>query len=210
MVNKKHKGKTFRQAQALWLSIPPKWRWPTLGALLVAAIVVFAAISSFLPEDHGAAKASIADGFTWWARGSEEPLTQIPALPHSFAWPVSTGDVSSPYGKRDGKWHTGLDIRAPMGHRIQAAAAGTVVYSGAGEAGYGNTVIIDHGDEVMTLYSHNKRNVYRAGTTVRRGEVIAYVGNTGTATGYHLHFEIRHKGRPMDPAKLLPPLGSGK
>ncbi|MDH5508853.1 MAG: M23 family metallopeptidase [Nitrospinota bacterium] len=175
---------------------------------LSMALVMMAAVTFM----SGASKQEIttANGFTWWERGAEKPLLDSPALPHSFIWPITRVDVSSPFGIRDGQWHRGVDLRGPKGTPILAAAGGAVVYSGMGEAGYGNTVIIDHGEGVQTLYSHNNRNVFRAGAIVPKGETIAYVGKTGAATGYHVHFEIRLAGRPLDPAKLLPPLHSSK
>jgi murein DD-endopeptidase MepM/ murein hydrolase activator NlpD len=100
------------------------------------------------------------------------------------------------------KMHTGLDIGAPMGATITAAAGGKVIYSGW-EGGYGNTVIIDHGGSTSTLYGHCSQLFVSEGQDVQRGQAIAAVGATGEATGPHLHFEIRINGVPVDPAPRL-------
>ncbi|MDH5636854.1 MAG: M23 family metallopeptidase [Nitrospinota bacterium] len=196
-----------RQA-ASWF---PQYKLPApiirtrLYIILAISMALLTTASIALMSGAGEQEITTANGFTWWARNAEKPLLDPPALPLPFIWPIAKVDVSSPFGKRDGRWHKGMDLRGPQGTPILAAAGGTVVYSGVGETGYGNTVIIDHGEGVATLYSHNRRNVFRAGATVRQGETIAYVGKTGAATGYHVHFEIRLVGRPLDPTKLLPP-----
>jgi murein DD-endopeptidase MepM/ murein hydrolase activator NlpD len=123
-----------------------------------------------------------------------------------YIWPV-TGTVSSGFGMRNGRRHTGLDIRAPSGTPVQAARAGTVAYAGAGFRGYGNLVILDHGDGDRTYYAHNRKILVREGQAVGQGEVIAQVGRTGRTTGPHLHFEIRRGNRILDPRDHLPHRG---
>ncbi|MFS8544498.1 MAG: peptidoglycan DD-metalloendopeptidase family protein [Limnochordales bacterium] len=122
-------------------------------------------------------------------------------LLRNFDWPL-TGRISSRFGPRWGRMHQGLDIAVPTGTPVRAAAAGTVTYAGA-MGGYGNIVIIDHGNRVETRYAHNSRIVVRVGQRVKRGEVIAYSGNTGNSTGPHLHFEIRYRGTPVNPEHYL-------
>lgn len=99
-------------------------------------------------------------------------------------------------------FHTGLDIRARSGTPVHAAGAGVVTVA-ADLAGYGLTVVIDHGNGLTTLYAHNSRLVVRQGQRVVKGQRIAYSGRTGTATGPHLHFEVRRNGTPEDPALYL-------
>lgn len=125
----------------------------------------------------------------------------------SLAWPVR-GRVSSGFGTRmhpilrERRLHAGIDIAAPTGTAIRAAAPGVVISSGY-RNGYGNTVVIDHGGSLSTLYAHCSRLYVRAGQKVRQGETIAAVGSTGLSTGPHLHFEVRVNGRPVDPRSRL-------
>lgn len=98
--------------------------------------------------------------------------------------------------------HTGLDLKATYGTDIVAAEAGTVIYSGV-RGGYGNTVIIDHGNGLTTLYAHNSSLTVSKGQTVQRGQVIAKAGSTGISTGVHAHFEVRINGKHTDPAPYL-------
>ena len=122
-----------------------------------------------------------------------------------FAWPIPThSHISSPFGPRRSpisgrqEHHSGIDIPAPAGTRINAAADGYVRLSGW-NGGFGQTVIIDHGNGYSTLYAHNSRNRVQVGQRVTRGQHIADVGTTGMSTGNHLHFEIRRNGTPVNP-----------
>jgi murein DD-endopeptidase MepM/ murein hydrolase activator NlpD len=100
--------------------------------------------------------------------------------------------------------HEGIDVTAPMGSPIEAPAAGTVIDAGW-ETGYGNTVTIDHGYGLVTKYAHASKLLVRKGEHVSRGQRIALVGNTGLATGPHLHYEVHVNGRPVDPLKYVLP-----
>jgi murein DD-endopeptidase MepM/ murein hydrolase activator NlpD len=100
--------------------------------------------------------------------------------------------------------HEGIDVTAPMGSPIEAPAAGTVTDAGW-ESGYGNTVTIDHGYGVVTKFAHCSKLLVRTGQHVSRGSKIALVGNTGLATGPHLHYEVHVNGRPVDPLKYVLP-----
>lgn len=100
--------------------------------------------------------------------------------------------------------HEGIDVTAPMGAPIEAPANGTVTQSGW-EAGYGNTVVIDHGYGIVTKFAHASRILVRKGEKVTRGELIAQVGNTGLSTGPHLHYEVHVNGRPVDPRRYILP-----
>ena len=125
------------------------------------------------------------------------------------AQPVA-GTVTSDYGERihpvygTASFHEGRDIAAEEGSPICAVLSGTVAGVGVGELS-GNYVRIDHGDGTETFYCHCARVCVSEGETVRRGDVIAYVGQTGCATGPHLHFELRVNGEKRDPAALLDP-----
>ncbi|MDW8320704.1 MAG: peptidoglycan DD-metalloendopeptidase family protein [Armatimonadota bacterium] len=120
-----------------------------------------------------------------------------------FIRPVN-GAIVSGFGMRYhpilkvNRMHNGVDIAAPHGTPIKAAADGEVIFAGY-RRGYGNTIIIDHGGGVATLYAHCSALAVGEGTTVKQGQVIGYVGATGLATGPHLHFEVRRNGEPVNP-----------
>jgi murein DD-endopeptidase MepM/ murein hydrolase activator NlpD len=100
--------------------------------------------------------------------------------------------------------HEGIDVTAPMGSPIEAPAAGVVTDAGW-ESGYGNTVTIDHGYGIVTKFAHASKLLVKRGQRVQRGQRIALVGNTGLATGPHLHYEVHVNGRPVDPLKYVLP-----
>jgi murein DD-endopeptidase MepM/ murein hydrolase activator NlpD len=100
--------------------------------------------------------------------------------------------------------HEGIDVSAPMGSPIEAPGAGTVTSAGW-EAGYGNTVTIDHGYGTVTKFAHGSKILVRQGQRVARGQRIALVGNSGLATGPHLHYEVHINNRPVDPLRYVLP-----
>jgi murein DD-endopeptidase MepM/ murein hydrolase activator NlpD len=116
-------------------------------------------------------------------------------------WPVS-GSMTSGFGWRWGRMHEGIDIAAPTGTPIAAAASGTVIYSGW-LGGYGNLVVIDHGGGLSSAYAHQSSIAVGTGQSVVQGQVIGYVGSTGFSTGAHLHFEVRVNGQAVDPLGYL-------
>jgi murein DD-endopeptidase MepM/ murein hydrolase activator NlpD len=117
-----------------------------------------------------------------------------------FIWPVN-GVVTSGFGWRWGRMHEGIDIAAPTGTGIRAAASGTIIYAGY-MGGYGNLVVIDHGNGLATAYAHQSA-IYIGGGSVSQGTVIGAVGSTGSSTGPHLHFEVRVNGTAVDPMGYL-------
>jgi murein DD-endopeptidase MepM/ murein hydrolase activator NlpD len=135
------------------------------------------------------------------------------ALSSDFAMPA-VGRLSSPFGMRkhpihgDMRLHAGLDVAAPTGTPVAAAAAGEVVHAGP-SGGYGNLIKIRHADGTETRYAHLSRIDVTKGQTVPIGHPIGAVGSTGASTGPHLHFEIRKDGKPIDPRPLLPLNDSG-
>jgi murein DD-endopeptidase MepM/ murein hydrolase activator NlpD len=114
----------------------------------------------------------------------------------------ANGHFTSPFGQRWGRLHAGIDVAAPTGTPIRAAAAGQVILM-APTGGYGKYTCIDHGSSVSTCYAHQSRFATSRGAWVKQGEVIGYVGNTGHSFGAHLHFEVRINGRPVDPMDYL-------
>lgn len=119
----------------------------------------------------------------------------------TFIWPVS-GPVTSPFGWRWGRMHEGIDIGAASGTPIRAAGSGTVIYASWME-GYGNLVVIDHGNGLATAYGHQSSIAVSAGQSVTQGQTIGYVGCTGHCFGPHVHFEVRVNGAPVDPLGYL-------
>ncbi len=118
-----------------------------------------------------------------------------------FVWPVS-GPVTSAYGMRWGRMHEGIDIAAPMGAPVRAAAGGQVIYAGW-MGGYGNLVVVDHGGGLATAYAHLSSISVSTGQAVGQGEVVGTVGSTGHSFGPHLHFEVRVGGVAVDPLGYL-------
>lgn len=107
-----------------------------------------------------------------------------------LVWPIRGARFSSPFGARRDNFHEGVDLSAPEGTEIYAAHDGEVVYAGRGLKGYGKMIVLQ-AEGIATVYAHNSSNRVEAGDRVRAGQEIARVGQTGDATGPHLHFEIR-------------------
>jgi murein DD-endopeptidase MepM/ murein hydrolase activator NlpD len=132
--------------------------------------------------------------------------SSAPSLPRAsgssgFIWPVN-GTLTSTFGWRWGRMHEGIDIGAPAGTPIAAAASGVVIYAGW-LGGYGNLVVIDHGGGIATAYAHQSSIAVGVGQQVSQGQTIGYVGSTGHSTGNHLHFEVRVQGSAVDPLGYL-------
>ncbi len=118
-----------------------------------------------------------------------------------FVWPVH-GVLTSGFGWRWGRMHEGIDLAVASGTSVVSSAAGTVIVAGwAG--GYGNLVVVDHGNGVSTAYGHNTSVTVGVGQSVAQGQLIAYAGSTGHSTGPHVHFEVRINGSPVDPLGYL-------
>lgn len=115
--------------------------------------------------------------------------------------PVS-GTISCTFGRKSGYYHTGLDIAAPKGRPIKAAAAGTVTSAGY-HYSYGYLVIISHGNGVQTYYAHCSQLNVSVGQTVSQGQTVGLVGSTGNSTGNHLHFEVRINGKAQNPQNYI-------
>lgn len=134
-----------------------------------------------------------------------------PSSDYSFAggslpsiWPAD-GEISSPYGMRWGgsDFHPGMDIANYYGTPICATADGVVTDAGWNSSGYGNMVCIDHGNGIVTLYAHAQEVIVNRGETVRKGQIIAYMGSTGFSTGPHVHYEVQINGSVVNPANYL-------
>ena len=120
--------------------------------------------------------------------------------------PVSNGHITSRFGSRESirnHTHKGIDIAASYGTDIKAVADGTIEYASYNSGGYGNLVIIDHGNGIKTYYGHCSKLCVSVGQKVNAGDVIAKVGSTGNSTGNHCHFEIRVNSTQIDPQKYV-------
>jgi murein DD-endopeptidase MepM/ murein hydrolase activator NlpD len=119
-----------------------------------------------------------------------------------FIWPVE-GKVSDVFEEAERKKHQGIDISSPLGTPIRASNAGRVLYSNNTIKGYGNLIILRHSEEYVTIYAHNEVNLVEEGTWAEKGQIIGKVGQTGRASGPHLHFEVRKNNKAMDPLLFL-------
>lgn len=119
-----------------------------------------------------------------------------------LAWPLK-GVLYGRYGVRSGRRHDGIDLSAPVGTAIGAAGSGAVIYAGE-QPGYGAIVILRHEGGLVTLYAHCSALLVEEGASVKAGQPIARVGQTGRSTGPHLHFEVREGTRPRNPLLFLP------
>ncbi len=131
-------------------------------------------------------------------------LRRVPAsCPLALARPLA-GPIGDPFGPRGNRFHAGLDILAPTGTPVAAAAAGRVTYAGRLAGGWGKLVVVVHADGVRTMYAHLSSIGVKLGALVGTGERLGTVGTTGDATGPHLHLEVRLRGAAVDPRPALP------
>jgi murein DD-endopeptidase MepM/ murein hydrolase activator NlpD len=154
------------------------------------------------------------DKADFWIAQIEERLCELNTVPEvhapqtDFPWPVEGAvRITSDYGMRrdpfDGsrQFHEGVDIATAFGSPVLCVEDG-IVLEARRHGGYGNMVLIDHGNGRQTLYGHLKKYIVREGDQIRRGQQVGEVGSTGRSTGPHLHFEIIDNGRPVDPMKV--------
>lgn len=168
------------------------------------------------PPEAVADSAKVMPDLTAWENAPATPKKETilgnssmsPVDPKWFAnlaWPVR-GKVSSGFGPRGkgarARMHQGIDIPVPAGTPVQASMAGTVIEARVYN-GYGNTVIVDHGNGMQTLYAHCLELAVKEGETVKLGQVIAYAGSTGRSTTSHVHFGVMLSGTFRDPEALL-------
>lgn len=122
--------------------------------------------------------------------------------------PVREGHISSYFGERQDPFtghqafHKGIDFASPQGADVVAVAAGVVTFAGE-KVGYGNLVEVSHGNGLVTRYGHNQGLAVTVGSTVARGDTLAYIGSTGRSTGPHVHFEVLKNGRQIDPLTFI-------
>ncbi len=140
-------------------------------------------------------------------RVSENPRDKLEPVSKIFARPVS-GQISSLFGNRRHprthavRFHSGLDISAPRGTPVGSSLSGKVTFAGW-RRGYGLVVVVNHGNNLETVYAHCSKLAVKVGQNVNTGQRLGYVGNTGVATGSHLHFEVRRGGNVRNPLRYL-------
>jgi murein DD-endopeptidase MepM/ murein hydrolase activator NlpD len=142
----------------------------------------------------------------------EEPMTAPPRIEPTrprvrtdaeLLWPI-LGPINSPFGPRRAKFHAGIDIGSPHYQEVVAAADGEVIYANDTKGGLGKAVVLQNGGGLRTVYAHLSVIIAKEGDTVRQGQAIGGVGETGRSTGPHLHFEVRKNGVPVNPEDYLP------
>ena len=179
-----------------------------MGGAVAVMPIVFSSETPALPQQLAALGSSVSEsGQSLRALGRfvENSRPLLMSLP--FRWPVR-GPLNSRFGMRHSPWtgeeefHRGIDISANRGTAVAAPASGTVFFAGNGGE-YGNTVILDHGHDLRSLYGHLQEIRVKQGEHVERGQVIALTGNTGRTSGPHLHYEIQVAGQPVDPRQFL-------
>ncbi len=139
--------------------------------------------------------------------GAKGPIGgKSPGSTAPFRWPLTAPRLTSAFGQRQGRVHEGIDLGAPTGTPILAAADGLVIYAGNGVSGYGNMIVLQHEGDFLTVYAHSSILLAHVGDHVVAGHEICRVGQSGRATAPHLHFEIRRGQVPDDPLHYLPAL----
>ncbi|MES1247916.1 MAG: peptidoglycan DD-metalloendopeptidase family protein [Actinomycetota bacterium] len=181
------------QLSLAWHGFPSGTVDGRFGPELVAAVRRFQRSVGLTPD--GVAGASTLAAL-------RAPDVRSPIL---LAWPL-LARVGDGFGPRGRRFHAGIDLPAPSGTPVLAAAAGTVTWAAPRSGGWGLLVVLRHADGVRTLYAHLSAIDVRVGDVVSGGTVVGRVGATGDATGPHLHFEVRVRGAAVDPLQALVPL----
>ncbi len=191
------------------------WRWPVLLPLLLTAVSAQPPLrAEQVPRQVSVPDVRLPGAAGPWNRGAGHAQGQDPSPPR-LAYPLARPAQSMDpwgwrYSERRGAWrmHTGVDLAAEQGTPVLAALAGQVVLVEP-ISGYGTTVLLDHGEGWQTLYAHLHEATVLSGAWLEQGQPLGTVGMTGSATGPHLHFELRHQGKDLlalDPTPHLPPL----
>jgi len=177
---------------------------PTSGGLSVERVLqrtlgAESLLDAAEAESEAPQEAAVEVGIEKPTQGAANVRKLASAAPTKLQWPLKQMKLSSGFGKRASGKHQGIDLQAAWGTPIYAAADGVVVYAGSQISGYGDTLIIRHRGDIATLYAHASTIIVKEGELVTRGQAVGYVGDTGNATGPHLHFEVRVHSAPTDP-----------
>lgn len=189
--------------------MPAKFLWRRRGVIvrralnLATALLLCSLLLPLSPQPRAPLLSGPSPGEAEWTPLQRRHVRIVARSRPALSWPL-TGPITSGFGPRWGRWHRGIDLAAPAGTPVRAAASGQV--SGVGwTEDYGRTVEINHGGGTSSFYAHLSRVLVEPGQRVERGTIVSTVGRTGRTTGPHLHFEIRLEGEPVDPLLLLPP-----
>jgi lipoprotein NlpD len=174
---------------------------PAAGTVAVAPTVPVMPPAALPPAS---AASSAPRGTVTAAPTQPAPAPAAPSGEDELAWAWPTQGAASVLAGFDEQKNKGLDLAGRAGDPVFAAADGRVVYAGAGLRGYGNLIILKHNNTYLTAYAHNQSLLVKEDQNVRKGQKIAEMGSTDTDR-VKLHFEIRRDGRPVDPARYLPP-----
>jgi len=202
-----HKPYTIFKGQTLRLSAPPVKAKKSLPKASRPAPRASQPKPYYPPSRPKTAPSAAAPAESVARSKPKPPAAAAPrALPDSsrrviWSWPANGRLISGYNKKSSGK--KGVNIAGKTGDPVRAAAAGKIVYSGSGLSGYGRLIIIKHNKEYLSAYAHNRKLIAREDQWVKKGEIIAHMGHSGTDRT-QLHFEIRKKGRPVDPLRYLP------
>jgi murein DD-endopeptidase MepM/ murein hydrolase activator NlpD len=167
----------------------------------------YQSLNQFVALRSSAMSGQIARQLDFATRFQLGPVGAVDMADAPSIWPVQ-GTVTSSFGERqdpfegEGAFHTGIDIATNMGDAVRATADGTVLKAGIG-TGYGREIILEHDQNIETLYAHLSGFAVTTGQEVHRGDIIGYVGSSGRSTGPHLHYEVRIGNTPVNPHKYL-------
>jgi murein DD-endopeptidase MepM/ murein hydrolase activator NlpD len=167
----------------------------------------YQSLNQFVALRSSAMSGAIARQLDFTAHFPLGPVGAVDMADAPSLWPVQ-GTVTSSFGERqdpfqgEGAFHTGIDIATNLGDPVRATADGTVLKAGIG-TGYGREIIIEHAQDIETLYAHLSGFAVTTGQEVHRGDIIGYVGSSGRSTGPHLHYEVRIDNTPVNPHKYL-------
>ena len=175
--------------------------------LFIPGVTVVKKVDPFRPltkEDRETLERSLSEEVT----APPPPPPVEPPRPRvktdaDLLWPI-LGSINSPFGPRWGKFHAGIDIGSPHYQEVIAAEDGEVIYANETRGALGKAVVLQHDRGLRTVYAHLSIIIAREGETVRQGQPIGGVGDTGRATGPHLHFEVRRNGVALNPEDSLP------
>jgi murein DD-endopeptidase MepM/ murein hydrolase activator NlpD len=200
---------------------PPRARYAAaVTSAFVGAGVVAMGAGALMPDAKAVSPSALADlngsqsaddlaaqrseDLARASRDNERGLTTSmnQAAPDVWLLPVKGYKFTSPYGMRWGKLHAGVDLAVPEGTPFRAAHAGTVKLA-RWYGGYGNCVILDHGNGIETVYGHASKLLVQEGQRVEPGDPIGLAGNTGHSYGPHVHYEVHIKGQPRDPIPFM-------
>ncbi len=194
----------FRGKAGIWVDLKSKWHLNSLLKKFGSSPDEVHYLKENANRDRGYAFIPYSTEYLTELVESDKSQEIVESGELEFIWPIRAVDrISSHFGLRGGRLHTGVDLPAPRGVPIVAAMDGRVVQS-CYIGGHGKTLLIEHRGNYYTRYSHNSVMFVGEGELVRKGQVIALVGSTGNSTGNHLHFEIRYNDIPLNPVDFLP------